>query len=142
MILQEALVGGTLYLDYLESELALPEKERVAFDYRALTNKEKVKLIHGAEGRFPNGADVCLVAVTAVHNLKGIVDNKKKGGAFDALKRIFDKEKIPDTVDLDTIEKILAYPDKDLTLAYVLEGIGTRIWFKQMGQEEELKNSQ
>ena len=67
MILEEATIGGTVYLDYLDSEKAKPEAERVAFVYRALTNREKATLIHSTpidKYGIPNGVDVCEKAVT------------------------------------------------------------------------------
>lgn len=118
MILQEAVIGGVVYLDYIEAEMALPESDRVAFEYRALTNREKIDLLHRTtNGRgMPNGADVCAVAVKKIRNL-----NDAKGNP------------------LDTVDKLLAYPDKDNSLAYMLVIVGARIWAKQSG-EEVLKN--
>lgn len=119
MILQEATIGGVIYLDYLETEMALPEAERVAFEYRALTNREKVDLLHRTtNGRgVPNGGDVCLIAVKKIRNLLDDKGNK-----------------------LDTVEKLMSYPDKDNSLAYMLVIVGGRIWAKQSGDEVERKN--
>lgn len=123
MILKEATVGGKVYLDWMEGEEALDESERVAFNYGPITNKVKIKLLHTTvnERGMPNGADVCKAAIDdlglRVVNLKAA-----------------------DGTDLDTISKILAYPDKDLTLAYMIEMVGAIIWGKQAGEEVGLKN--
>ncbi|MFA5165409.1 MAG: hypothetical protein WC481_07595 [Candidatus Omnitrophota bacterium] len=119
MVLEEATIGGTVYLEYDESEMALPEKERVAFDYRALTNREKIDLLHKSTGEWgiPNGADVCLTAVTRVRNLAG-----RDGAA------------------LDSVAKLLAYHDKDNKIAYMLTLVGAKIWRRQSGDEVGLKN--
>jgi hypothetical protein len=120
MIMKEATVGGTVHLDYLESEMALPEAERVAFDYRPLTNRERVDLLHRTTNSrgAPNGAEVCQVAVTKIRNLTRA-----------------------DGQPLDTVEKLMAYPDKDNSLAYMIVIIGSRIWARQAGEEVGLKNS-
>lgn len=122
MILKEALIGGTVYLDYDKTEMALPENDRVAFCYRALTNREKVDLLHVAcdEKGLPNFADVCKKAVTSIKNLY----------AEDGV------------TPIDTIDKILSYTDKDNVLAYMLVIVGTKIWIRQAGEEVGLKNSQ
>jgi hypothetical protein len=119
MILEEATIGGTVYLEYDEKEMALPEKERVAFDYRALTNREKIDLLHKSTGEWgiPNGADVCLVAVTRVRNLAG-----KDGNV------------------LDSIPKMLAYKDGNNRIAYMITLVGAKIWRRQSGEEVGLKN--
>jgi len=119
MVLKEATIGGTVYLDYLASEQELPESERVAFDYRPLTNRERTDLLHRTTNTrgFPNGAEVCKVAVKAIRNL-----TKENGQP------------------LDTIEKIMEYPDKDNTLAYMLILVGSRIWERQAGEGVGLKN--
>lgn len=118
MILEEATIGGTVYLEYDEKEMALPEKERVAFDYRALTNREKIDLLRSTgEWNIPNAADVCLTAVTRVRNL-----NSKEGAP------------------LDTIAKCLAYHDKNNNIAYMLTIVGAKIWMRQSGEEVGLKN--
>jgi hypothetical protein len=121
MILQEAMIGGTLYLDYLASEMALPESERVAFVYRALTNREKVDLLHrtGNRNGMPNGADVCEKAITKIRNLYK-----------------------PDGTPLDTISKLLDYHDGGNEIAYMITITGSKIWTLQMGNEEALKNSE
>ncbi len=121
MVLQEATIGGTVYLEYDDDQMKLDEKDRVAFDYRALTNREKIDLLHRSAGRggIPNGADICLVAVTKVRNLE-----KRDGSA------------------LDSIQKMLEYQDINNTIAYMIEIIGSRIWSRQCGEEVGLKNSQ
>jgi len=120
VILQEAVIGGTVYLDYIESEMEKPEAERVAFDYRALTNREKVDLLHRSTNGngIPNGVDVCSIAVKKVRNL-------------------FGKDETP----LDTVEKMLAFNDADNVLAYMLVIVGAKIWRRQGGEEVGLKNS-
>jgi hypothetical protein len=120
VILHEAVIGGTVFLEYIESEMALPEAERVAFDYRALTNREKVDLLHKTtNGRgIPNGADVCVAAVKKIRNLTRA-----------------------DGTPLDTVEKVLAYNDSDNWLAYMLVIVGAKIWSRQSGEEVGLKNS-
>lgn len=120
MILQEATIGGTVYLDYDDDEMALDEKDRVAFDYRALTNREKIDLLHRTGGNrgIPNGADVCLIAVKKVRNLL------QRDG------------KTP----LDTVQKLLEYPDVNNGIAYMLTIVGSKIWMRQSGEEVGLKN--
>ncbi|MBE3143206.1 MAG: hypothetical protein IMZ61_04680 [Planctomycetes bacterium] len=119
MILQEATIGGTVYLEYDDEQMKLPEAERVAFKYRVLTNKEKIDLIHktqGVSGR-PNGGDVCLTACTQVDNLM-----RSDGTA------------------LDTVIKMMAYPDVHNRIAYMLTIVGAAIWYRQTGEEAGLKN--
>jgi len=140
MILEEATVGGVVYVDYIEREMKLPEQERVAFLYRALTNREKIQLIHDARGKQPNGAEVASVAVTGVKNLKGKPDKVKKDGVLEKMKTLFGVTDKTELVDLDTIEKVLVYPDKGMELAYMVEVAGVTIWKRQSGEEVELKN--
>lgn len=123
MILKEATVGGKIYLDWMESEKSLDESEKVAFNYGPLSNKTKINLLHKSvnDRGVPNGGDVCKAAIDDL-GLK--VENLKAA----------------DGKELDTIAKILAYPDKDLTLAYMIEMVGTLIWAKQTGEEVGLKN--
>jgi hypothetical protein len=120
MILQEATIGGTVYLDYDDDEMALDEKDRVAFDYRALTNREKIDLLHRSTGSrgIPNGADVCLIAVKKVRNLM-----QRDGKTA-----------------LDTVGKLLEYPDVNNSIAYMLTIVGAKIWVRQAGEEVGLKN--
>lgn len=120
MILKEALIGGTVYLDYDEREMALPENERIAFDYRALTNREKINLLHkniNGIGR-PNGAEICELSVIKVRNL------------------FYTDGKTP----MDTIAKLLDYKDGGNTIAYMLTIVGAMIWNRQSGDEVGLKN--
>lgn len=124
MILHEALVGGTIYLDYIESEMELPESERVAFDYGAIKNRDRINLLHrsaNASG-MPNGADVCAAAI-------------------DGLGKKIRNLKASDGSELDTVAKLLAYADKDLAITYMLEIVGSHIWRRQAGGEVDLKNS-
>jgi hypothetical protein len=119
MVLQEALIGGTVYLEYVEEEMSLPEMERVAFEYRALTNREKIDLLHRTTNSrgVPNGGDVCAIAVKKIRNLAKA-----------------------DGTPLDTVEKILSYSDKDNSLAYMLFIVGSIIWRRQGGESINLKN--
>jgi hypothetical protein len=123
MILKEATVGGKIFLDWMESEKALDESERVAFNYGPISNKVKIRLLHQTvnERGIPNGADVCKAAIDDL-GLK-VVNLKAADGS-----------------ELDTIQKMLAYHDKDLTLAYIIEMVGSIIWAKQTGEEVGLKN--
>jgi len=123
MILQEAIIGGTIYLDYVESEMALPESERVAFDYGPIPNRVRVDLLHRTSNGngAPNGLEVCRAAIDG--------NNKKIKNLFGEKKEV-----------LDTVEKVLAYPDKDMVLAYMLEIVGMKIWRKQVGEDVDLKN--
>jgi len=122
MILQEAKIGGTVYLYYDSDEMALAEKDRVAFDYRALTNREKIDLIHrsSSDRGMPNGADVCAIAVKKIRNLT----------------------KADGVTPLDTIPELLAYPDTNNSIAYMLTIVGAKIWVRQAGEEVGLKNSE
>lgn len=117
MVLQEAMIGGTVFLEYDDEEMKLEEKDRVAFDYRALTNREKIDLMYKTKGSM-NGADVCLVAVTKVRNL-------------------FEKDKV---TALDTIEKMLGYKDAGNEITNMLVIVGSEIWRRQSGEEVGLKN--
>lgn len=123
MILKEALIGGTVYLDWIDEENALPETERVAFDYGPIPNRVRVEMLHrtsNANG-IPNGADVCKAAID------------------DAGKKVRNL-KAADGTELDSIAKILAYPDKDIALAYMVELVGMQIWRRQAGEEKTIKN--
>lgn len=123
MILHEATIGGVIYLDWIDSEMALPEAERVAFEYGAISNRDKVSLIYKNMGgnTMPDPADVCMAAIDGlgkkVRNLKG-----------------------PDGSPLDTIDKMLKCKDADLTIAYIIANVGMKIWARQNGGEEGLKN--
>ena len=117
MILKEAMIGGVYYPEYIESEMALPESERVALVYRALTNRERIMLIDSAKNVMPDPAQVCLTAVTQVRNVTG-----SKGE------------------QLDTIEKLLNYNDAGHQIDYLIVIAGREIWRRQGGSAEMLKN--
>lgn len=124
MILKEATSGGIVYLDWSDSEMALPEEQRVAFPYGVLSTKERVALLHNTAngvGR-PNGGDVCKAAVD--------------GKGF-KIKNLFTGEGIA----LDTVEKCLSYKT-DATLSYILEMAGIAIWDRQNISEAQIKNSE
>jgi lambda repressor-like predicted transcriptional regulator len=120
VILKEAIIGGTIYLDWIESENALPEAERVAFDYGSISNRKRIELLHKSADGIPNPADVALAAIDdmgkKVRNLKAA-----------------------DGTALDTVRKILDYPDDEMALATMIYAVGRRIWLKQFGGEQ-LKN--
>ena len=122
MILKEATVGGTVYVDWLEDETKLPESERIAFDYGPISNRAKIDLLHNTRGTttIPNGADVCKAAIDGTgRKVKNITT--------------------PTGDKLDTIEKLLAYNDDGNQIAYMIEIIGCEIWKRQSG-EVGLKN--
>ena len=123
MILKEATIGGVVYLAWNENEMALPESERVGFNYGPLSNKVKIKLLHesGLGHSSPNGVDVCKAAIDDLG--KKITNLKGANGEV-----------------LDTVAKCLAYQDADNELAYMLEIQGLTIWRRQMGEEVGLKN--
>jgi len=123
MIIQEATIGGTVYCEWDEKEMALPESERVSFDYGAISNRDKIDLMHKSyrTAGFPNGADVCLAAI----------DGKGK--------KIRNLKKADGTV-LDTVAKCLEFNDADNFIANVIELVGYKIWRRQSGEEVELKN--
>jgi hypothetical protein len=125
MILQEAKIGGKLYLDYDPAEMALPEAERVTFNYGPISNLRRVELLSNGlnkQGK-PNYVEVCRAAID---ELGKKVDNlKDKNGNA-----------------LDTIEKILAWKDGGKTIAYMIVIIGHAIWEAQDGAEVGLKNSE
>jgi hypothetical protein len=123
VILKEATIGGTVYLDYLDSEMALPESERVAFDYGAISNKIRGVLIHKSTGEsgIPLGADVCREAIDGTGNkIRNLT--------------------AADGTPLDSVAKLQSYHDKDLAIAYMLEVVGMQIWRRQAGEEVERKN--
>lgn len=123
MILKEALVGGTLYLDWIEEENNKPIDERVAFEYGTLSSKQRVELIHKTvnSNGIPDPIAVCKMAIDG---------NGKK------VKNLLSG----DGKELDTIEKILDYKNADLSLAYILSMIGSKIWINQMGDSQVIKN--
>ncbi len=122
MILKEATIGGTIYVDWLEDETKLPEAERIAFDYGPLSNRVKIDLLHNSRSAtgFPNGADVCKAAIDGTgRKVKNITT--------------------PTGEKLDTIEKLLAYNGEGNSIAYMIEIAGCEIWKRQAG-EVGLKN--
>lgn len=124
MILSEATVGGVIYLEWIDSEMKLPEDQRVAFNYGVLTTRERIDLLHktsNASGK-PNGVDVCMAAI----DRKGL-----------KIKNLFGK----DGAIIDTIEKCLSY-DSDTFLAYMLELVGLTIWDRQNITAAQIKNSE
>jgi hypothetical protein len=123
MILREATIGGVVYLEDFDDEMALPENERVAFPYGPLTTRERVDLIHRSANIAgqPNGADVCLAAIDGKG--KKIINLRGKDGTV-----------------IDTVAKFMAY-GSDNTPAYILEIVGVTIWRKQNISEALIKNS-
>jgi hypothetical protein len=124
MILQEAKIGGTLYLDYDPDEMALPESERVAFNYGPISNRARVELLHKSINRngYPNYADICK---SAIDDLGKRIDNLKDSNGN----------------DLDTIGKMLEWKDGGKGISLMITIIGRKIWDAQDG-ELVLKNSQ
>jgi hypothetical protein len=123
MILKEATIGGVVYLEEFDDEMALPENERVAFHYGPLTTRERVDLLHSTingSGR-PNGADVCLKSI----------DGKGK-----KISNLFGKDGSP----VDTVSKCILY-STDNSLAYIIEIVGMHIWDRQNISEALIKNS-
>jgi hypothetical protein len=118
MIMKEAVLGGTYWPDYLESERELQEDQRVTFVYKALTNREKIDLLDEARGPVPHTVSLLKKCVTGVRNIE---DGK---GGF-----------------LDTLDKLLGYPDSDHTISYMLCIAAQEIWKRQGGSVELLKNS-
>jgi hypothetical protein len=118
MIMKEAVLGGTYWPDYLESERELPEDQRVTFVYKALTNREKIELLDEARGPVPHTVSLLKKCVTGIRNI-----GDGKGG------------------DLDTIDKLLDYPDSDHTISYMLCIAAQEIWRRQGGTADLLKNS-
>jgi len=119
MILKEAVLGGTWYVEYLKEENALPESERVAIDYRALTNREKIELLDKAKGPMPGTEALLNKCVIGIRNL-----TNSKGEPLDAL------------------DKLLSYPDEDHIISFMLCIAAHDIWQKQGGNHEMLKNSE
>lgn len=119
MILKEATIGGTYYPDYLESENAKPESERVAFVYKALTNREKIDLLDQVKGIGvePNTVPLLMKAVTSVRNIV-----------------------TEDGTELDTIPKLLAYNDEGHQVDYLLCVASREIW-KRQGMSEVLSKN-
>jgi hypothetical protein len=121
LILQEATIGGTVYLadlDYAD-EKNLPEDQRAGFEYRALSNRERVALIYRCKsGLTPNWADICEAAVTRILNIKR-----------------------QDGTPITSIQDLMAYHDKDKTIMVMLIAVGNEIWKRQSGDSEALKNS-
>jgi len=119
MILKEAMLGGVWYVDYLKTEKAMPESDRVSIVYRALTNREKLELLDQAQGPVPKTESILEKCVTSIRNL-----TDSKGNP------------------LDTLAKLLAYPDGDHTISYMLFIAAHDIWRNQGGNQEMLKNSE
>jgi hypothetical protein len=122
MILAEATIGGVLYLDWIDSEMALPETERVAIEYGTITNKERIDLIHRSSiNGLPNPSDIALIAIDGkgkkIRNLKGA-----------------------DGTILDTVQKCLSYNDEKMIISQIIYRIGTSIWLKQLLTDEQQKN--
>jgi hypothetical protein len=120
MILQEATIGGTIYLADFDfpDELNLPEEQRAAFDYRALTNRERIALVYKCRnGLTPNWSDICEAAVTKIKNIKR-----------------------QDGTPITTIQDLLSYQDKDKAIMVILISVGNEIWKRQSGENLTLKN--
>jgi hypothetical protein len=124
MVLKEAFVGGTIYLSWIKSEMALPEAERVAFDYGPISNRARLKLLHGGynEDGTPDQVAICIEAI----------DKQDK-----KIRNLKNAQGEP----LDTIEKVLDANGNDPFIAYMLTFVGNKIWAGQRGSEVGLKNS-
>lgn len=117
MILERALVGGTIYLDYEPAEMALPEADRVAFDYGPISMQKRIELVYQGINKFgyPNPAAVCKAAI-------------------DDLGKKIRNLKAPDGEELDSIEKLLACKDGGKSIAYMITIVGRKIWDAQDGE--------
>lgn len=117
MILREAIIGGTYYPEWIEGEAEKKEADRVAFVYKAITNRERIALLEKSNQLQPNSVDVMKLAVTEIRNIFGANGEK-----------------------LDTVDKLLDYKDAGHVIDYIILIAGRTIWQRQNGTEEQIKN--
>ena len=122
MILKEATIGGVVYLDWVKSEMALPEKDRVAFEYGAISEGKRQELLNDSIGvdKMPDPAKICKAAI-------------------DDLGKKIRNLKAEDGTVIDTVEKLLARSN-DLMMTYLLYTVGRKIWVNQSGGSVDTKN--
>jgi hypothetical protein len=121
MIMKEAVLGGSYWIDWLPSEQAKPESERVMFEYRPLTNRERLeiadKVMVDANGtiRYPS-IEIMKRCITGIRNLED--------------------------GSIDTFAKLMDHPGLDEHMLVILTIAAREIWQRQTGTGDLLKNSE